>query len=176
MMRRIATPFRYAIFAALIALGAFALSAAAQQPQPAAVADNKPVRITIDARPVDSFDARDASKVRFGSLEFRGGLELSSRYRDFGGISGLRIMPDGAHFIALSDRARWLRGRIVYKNGKPAGIADAEMAPMLGPDGRPLTDRKWYDTESLADDGAGSLYVGIGAISASAIQAGLPFL
>ena len=31
---------------------------------------------------------------------------------------------------------------------------------MLGPDGKPLTSRGWYDTESLAEDG-GTLYVGI---------------
>ena len=34
------------------------------------------------------------------------------------------------------------------------------MAPMLGPDGKPLAARGWYDTESLAMDG-GTLYVGI---------------
>ena len=34
------------------------------------------------------------------------------------------------------------------------------MAPMLGPDGRPLAARGWYDTEALAEDG-GTLYVGI---------------
>ena len=34
------------------------------------------------------------------------------------------------------------------------------MAPILGPDGRPLAARGWYDTESIAQDG-GALYVGI---------------
>ena len=60
----------------------------------------------------------------------------------------------------MTDKGYWLRGRIVYDDGKPAGIADAEMAPMLGPDGRPLAARGWYDTESLAEDD-GTLYVGI---------------
>lgn len=120
-----------------------------------------PLRIEITARPIDAFEARDARRVRFGMLEFRGGMELTSNYKRFGGISGLRIMPDGEHFIAASDRGQWLRGRIAYRDGKPMGIADAEMAPMLGPDGKPLTDRKWYDTESVADDGAGTVYVGI---------------
>jgi len=43
---------------------------------------------------------------------------------------------------------------------RPSGIADAEMAPILGADGRPLAARGWYDTESIAEDG-GTLYVGI---------------
>jgi hypothetical protein len=40
------------------------------------------------------------------------------------------------------------------------GIADAEMAPMLAPDGRPLRSRGWFDAESLAAD-RGILYTGI---------------
>jgi hypothetical protein len=162
MMRRFALPLSRAFAAvAIVVVGVFATPGRAQQAQPVPAGDGRPVRIAVDARPVDSFDTRDAAQRRFGSLEFRGGLELTSKYGSFGGLSGLRIMADGAHFIAVTDRARWLRGRLVYRDGKPAGIADAEMAPMLGPDGRPLTERKWYDTESVADDGAGTLYVGI---------------
>src|SRR6516165_725844 len=52
------------------------------------------------------------------------------------------------------------RGRILYVGTRPSGIADAEMAPILGADGRPLAARGWYDTESIAEDG-GTLYVGI---------------
>ena len=40
------------------------------------------------------------------------------------------------------------------------GLADVEAAPMLGPDGRPITARGWYDTELIALDGA-SVYIGI---------------
>jgi len=114
----------------------------------------------VHATPIPSFDNRDPSRVRFGELEFRGGLALTSDYEPFGGISALHMEPDGSHFLALSDKGSWLRARIVYDNGKPAGIADAEMAPMLGPDGRPLAARGWYDTESLAE-ADGALYVGI---------------
>src|SRR5262245_30493591 len=65
-----------------------------------------------------------------------------------------------AHFIALTDKGWWFRGRILYEGTRPSGIADAEMAPILGADGRPLAARGWYDTESIAEDG-GTLYVGI---------------
>jgi hypothetical protein len=120
-----------------------------------------PVKIEVAARTIDSFNLRTPDEIRFGALEFRGGIELTSPYRDFGGLSAIRVSADGQHFIALSDKGRWLTGRIVYdKKGRPAGIADAETAPMLGPDGRTLAARGWYDTESLAVDGD-SVYVGI---------------
>ena len=116
--------------------------------------------IAIEATPIASFDNRDPTRVRFGALEFRGGLALTSSYEPFGGISALHVEPDGSHFLGLTDNGSWLRGRIVYEHGKPAGIADAEMAPMLGPDGKPLAARGWFDAESLAAAG-GTLYVGI---------------
>ncbi len=116
--------------------------------------------ISITVSVIDSFDPRDPQRRQFGALEFRGGLQLSSSERNFGGLSAIRVRPDGAHFIAVTDKAYWLRGRIVYHDGAPAGIADAAMAPMLGADGKPLADRGWYDTEALAEDG-GALYVGI---------------
>src|SRR6185369_15536386 len=119
-----------------------------------------PTRIEITAIPITSFDNRDPTRMRFGALEFRGGLELSSKHPAFGGISALHVEPDGNHFIAATDRGSWLRGRIIYRDGRPAGISDAEMAPILGADGRPLAARGWYDTESLAERD-GILYVGI---------------
>lgn len=123
-------------------------------------ADAGPVSIEIRAQPIMSFDLRDPTRTRFGALEFRGGLELVSSNREFGGISAIRVGADASRFLAVTDKGRWLRGRILYEGDRPTGIADAEMAPMLGPDGRPLSERRWYDTESLAEDD-GMLYVGI---------------
>src|SRR5581483_1596014 len=61
---------------------------------------------------------------------------------------------------AITDHGSWLRGRIVYRGGRPAGITDAEMAPILGKDGRPLASRRWYDVESLTELD-GQFYIGI---------------
>jgi len=119
-----------------------------------------PTRIEIIAVPITSFDNRDPSQIGFGALEFRGGLELTSNNPAFGGISGLLIEPDDAEFLEITDRGSWLRGRIVYRDGKPVGITDAEIAPILGSDGRPLAARGWYDTESLTERD-GIFYVGI---------------
>jgi hypothetical protein len=119
-----------------------------------------PAATDIGAQPITAFDIRDPAHRQFGLLEFRGGLVLRSSNKNFGGISAIRVAADGAHFISLSDRGWWLRGRIVYEDTRPIGIADAEMAPILGADGRPLATHGWFDTESIAEDG-GTLYVGI---------------
>jgi hypothetical protein len=119
-----------------------------------------PVQIEVKSQPISSFRVGVPDQRRFGTLEFIGGLELSSSHKDFGGLSALRVEADGEHFVSLSDRGHWLTGRIVYDHDRPAAIADAVMAPMLGPDGRTLVSRGWYDTESLAEQD-GMFFVGI---------------
>jgi hypothetical protein len=142
-----------AIFAALVGVCSFAVADAFRYAA-------APTRIEIDATPIASFDNSEPSQVRFGALEFRGGLVLTSGNPAFGGISGIHVEPDGEHFLAITDHGSWLRGRIVYRDGKPAGIADAEMAPILGSDGKPLAARGWFDAESLAERD-GVFYIGI---------------
>lgn len=117
-------------------------------------------KIDVTARVINHFDNRDHELRRFGKLEFRGGLELKSSAKQFGGISGMRMEPDGARFLAVTDVGNWLRGRITYSGKAPAGLADVQMETMLGPDGKPLSTRGWNDTESLADNN-GTIYVGI---------------
>lgn len=143
------------LFAALLA-AAGTIALAKNERYPA-----KPVAIAVHAEPIAVFDNREPSRIRFGALEFRGGLELTSKDKRFGGISALHMAADGSRFLALTDRGAWLKGRIVYRAGRPAGLADTEMAPILAWDGKPLAEHGWYDTESLAADGAGRAYVGI---------------
>jgi hypothetical protein len=123
-----------------------------------------PVAIEVQAEPIPAFDPHDPSRQRFGQLEFRGGLILKSSYREFGGLSAIRFAPDGANFISLSDHGRWFKGRLLYDGTRPVGIADAVMAPILGPDGQALAAHRWRDTESIADDN-GTLYVGIEGVN-----------
>lgn len=131
-----------------------------KQTPPDEYAVSSAVSIDVNARPIASFDTRDRSRVRFGALEFRSGLILTSRFRGFGGLSGLRLDAKGERFIAISDKGGWFTGRIVYKGREMTGLDDVEAAPMLGPDGKPITSRGWFDTESLALDGS-LVYVGI---------------
>jgi hypothetical protein len=142
---------------ASLALLLVTLSASAET---TARAPDAPARIDISARPIMAFEPRDPTRVQFGPLAFRGGLSLSSSYREFGGISSIRLNADGARFLAVTDKGWWLRGRIAYEGTRPAGIVEAEMAPVLGADGKPLAARGWYDTESMAEDG-GTVYLGI---------------
>jgi hypothetical protein len=145
-------------FAAVITLLTLLITPAVAQ-SPARDPD-PPTKIQIIARPIAAFDPREPQRVRFGQLTFRGGLSLSSAHWHFGGLSALRVAADGARFLSVSDKGRWLRGRIVYQGTHPVGIAEAEMAPVLGPDGKPLAARGWYDTESIAEDG-GTIWLGI---------------
>jgi hypothetical protein len=118
-----------------------------------------PTRLEVQAKPIEAFDPREPSKKQFGPLVFRGGLELSSSHKQFGGLSGIRVSDNG-NFLAVSDKADWIRGRIVYRGDAPVGVVDAEIAPMLYADGRPITARGWYDSEALAEDG-GTVYVSL---------------
>ncbi len=119
-----------------------------------------PVSIEVNARPIPAFDTRDRARVRFGSLEYRSGLILTSSFRGFGGLSGLRLDAKGERFISISDKGNWFTGRIVYRGREMIGLDDVEAAPLLLADGRPLIARGWYDSESIALDGS-LVYIGL---------------
>ena len=100
------------------------------------------------------------SKTRFGQLVFRGGLVLSGSHPRFGGFSGLWRSPDGRDLVAVTDNGFWLTAKVVSREGKPAALEQAELAPILGSSGRPLHRSRYYDTECLtiAD---GVAYLGV---------------
>ena len=154
---------RLLLKSAAAGLSAAAIPARAHAQKPAASDEftvAAPVSIDVNARAIPSFDTGDRSRVRFGSLEYRSGLVLTSRFRGFGGMSGFRLDPKGERFIAVTDKGSWITGRIVYSGREMTGLGDVEAAPLLGPDGRPITARGWYDSESLALDGT-LAYVGL---------------
>lgn len=132
------------------------------KPARAEHAVTEPVAIEVNARPIPSFEPRDRARVRFGSLQYRSGLVLTSPHRGFGGLSGFRFLDDkGKRFLALSDQGSWFIGSIRYSGNKMVGLDDVEAAPMLNAEGRPITEKRlWYDTESLARDGS-LVYVGL---------------
>lgn len=119
-----------------------------------------PLQIEIKSTPIEAFEARQPDSKRFGKLEYRGGITLTSTNRQFGGISGLVIEPDGRRFTAVTDRGFWLTGEIVADGDKPTGIVKAEMAPVIAPDGQAAGETRRYDTESLTRDG-NVFYVGV---------------
>src|SRR5258708_3492328 len=110
-----------------------------------------PVTIEVHARPIAAFDPRDPSRVRFGALEYRSGLVLTSRFPGFGGLSAWRWLDaKGERFIAVSDHGSWFTGRVLYPGREMTGLDEVEAAPLLGPDGRPITPRGWFDSASIA--------------------------
>lgn len=160
---------------AAIAAALFSADLLAQAPEPSRPAKQPPASvakpakaaetarqqsIAVESRPLESFSAREALSRRVGALQFRGALVLTSTSRDFGGLSAIRLDPAGEQFIAISDKANWVTGRILYRERVPVGLADVKLAPMLNNDGRTLVSaRRWYDSESLAFDGSVA-YVG----------------
>jgi hypothetical protein len=119
-----------------------------------------PISIDVKARPMPWFDRHDHERVRFGALEYRSGLVLTSSFPRFGGLSGLRLDAKGERFISFSDHGHWFTGRIVYEGRAMVGLADVESAPMLGSDGKPITAHGWFDSESIALDGS-LVYIGL---------------
>lgn len=113
----------------------------------------EPVAIEVSARPINAFDPRQPAKARFGALEFRGGVELQSNAAVFGGLSGLALDAAGERLLAISDGGLWLSGRLVYHDGKLAGVAEARMAALRGPNGAALVATGEGDAESLARAG-----------------------
>ncbi|MDN4987366.1 esterase-like activity of phytase family protein [Bradyrhizobium arachidis] len=145
-----------------LALPRLAQAQAVARPAQPEHAVTAPASIEVNARPIPSFEPRDRSRVRFGSLQYRSGLVLTSPHRGFGGLSGLRFLDDkGERFLALSDQGAWFTGAIRYAGSRMVGLDDVEVAPMLNAEGRPITEKRlWYDTESLARDGS-TVYVGL---------------
>src|SRR6202790_4887162 len=130
---------------------------AKQPPKYSALDENAvyaPAAIEVRARPIPSFDTSDHSRLRFGSLEYRSGLVLTSGFPGFGGLSAWRWLDaKGERFISVSDKGSWFTGRILYRGREMTGLGEGEAAPLLGPDGRPITARGWFDSESIALDG-----------------------
>jgi len=109
-----------------------------------------PQAIEVNARVLQQFQA-SRPDIRFGDLEFRGGLVLSSPSEHFGGLSGLVMDADGKRLLAVSDRGAWLSATIEYgKGGAPAAVTRARMGPLTALKGRSLTSKRQQDAESIA--------------------------
>ena len=120
-------------------------------------ANAKPIE--IEARPVP-LNADDPAAGVVGALAYRGGLELTSRDPDFGGLSALGISSDGRRLVALTDRGFRFSARILYdERGYLSGLAEADLGPMGGIDGAPLMDKEFADAEAMAPGVEGEIVV-----------------
>ncbi len=89
---------------------------------------------------------------RIDSLAWRGGLEINSPERDFGGLSGLYLDADGQRLVLLTDEGNWLTGTLSYdENGWLTGVDAARMGRLKDERGNPLSRRPIrQDSEALA--------------------------
>lgn len=126
--------------AALVASVALAL------PVPAAASG---VDAPVSARVLQGFKV-SGKETRFGSLEFVGGLVLSSREPLFGAVSSIRFRPDGRNFIAVLDTGHWMTGQIERSaDGKLSGVTGVKITPMLDAAGREPRRKMEMDAEGL---------------------------
>ncbi|MEP9376728.1 esterase-like activity of phytase family protein [Aquabacter sp. CN5-332] len=108
-----------------------------------------PVPVEVTATPIATFRP-SSPDTRFGRLEFRGGIRLSSDFPGFGGISGFVLEPGGKGFLALTDAGLFLKGNLVTEGDRPTGLSDVMAAAMLDEKGRIQATRGRGDAEALA--------------------------
>jgi hypothetical protein len=89
-----------------------------------------------------------STETKFGALEFRGGLELTSRNADFGALSGLDFAPDGT-LLGVADTGFWFTARPVEEDGQLIGLTDGRLAPILDANGVPVASKREGDAEGL---------------------------
>ena len=97
--------------------------------------------IDVKARPILTFDRHDHDRVRFGALEFRSGLVLTSPFPRFGGLSGLRLDASGERFISFSDHGHWFTGRIVCAEWRQCAASRGSHASPIWLTGRAVPGR-----------------------------------
>jgi hypothetical protein len=88
-------------------------------------------RMEIRSRPITQFRI-GSSERKFGALEFVGGLELTSRGRDFGSMSAFRFTAPGSDFIGVADTGFWFFGTMEHDDrGRPSGVSRFRMMEMV---------------------------------------------
>ena len=104
--------------------------------------------LELDAVPVP-LDASDPSRSVVGPLRYLGGLWLRSSDPRFGGLSDLRVSPDGARLLAVSDCGQGFTASLSYgEGGRLAGVAHPRLVALAGPASGPLGFGE-SDAESL---------------------------
>lgn len=136
----------------MLSLGALAVLTATF-----ALADSKPQMkklgvgpLTLVSTPIRQF-SRNSDAGNTGDLEWRGGLLLQSRHRNFGGWSGLAMEPDGRRFITVSDAGAWMSGEIMYDaKAHPSGLKNLHIGPLRTQQGTSLQRGRDRDAEAVA--------------------------
>jgi hypothetical protein len=141
------------VFRLVVALLAVGLALSTTRPSP------KLPPLALAVRPVP-LNPEDPAQTRVGRLLYRGGVELRSLDRRFGGLSDLRVLDNGRRLVAISDCGTALLAELRYDESRNlTGVVGARLRPLLAPGGRPLRPEE-VDAESLALAPDGALIVG----------------
>lgn len=123
----------------LIALGA-AWTAAPARAEP----------LAISTRPVALHPA-DPGVGEVGALVYRGGLDLRSRDRRFGGLSALSVDRTGRRLLALTDKGNWVSLVATYDaDGRLSGIGEARIGALADLAAGSIAGTGLGDAESIA--------------------------
>ena len=117
--------------------------------------------ITVSAQPVPLSNA-DPEVTRTGSMAYLGGLVLRSDDARFGGLSGIVVEPDNGalRVLAVTDQGDRFGATLALRNGRPQAIENASLAPLLDPEGKPISGKGAGDAESLTRLSDGRMLVG----------------
>jgi len=116
--------------------------------QPALASEHGFVPIAVRANPIEQPRLAEAA-ARYGALEPRGALVLSSSDSRFGSWSGLDFDRDGETLYAVGDKGSWFTARLVEQDGRIVGIEDAMLAPILDYNATPVGGGRASDAEGL---------------------------
>jgi hypothetical protein len=121
--------------------------------------------VEVSARPINSFEKDGTARTRYGKLEWRGGLVLTSPASAFGGWSGLALDAGGASLLAISDAGTWMTAEIARSaKGRATGLTHARIGPLKARGGKLLVRESDRDSEGVTVAG-GTLVDGTVLIS-----------
>lgn len=113
---------------------------------PAGTARQSPLPIDLSVEPVTPGDPAQLAAQIPGNATLSGAWELSSSNSNFGGLSGLALLPasEGGGLLTVSDAGAFIW--IDLEGGDPSA---SKIAYMQGADGAQLTGKKEGDAEGL---------------------------
>lgn len=115
--------------------------------------------VTVTSASLSRF-ALLTNTTSFGPLSWRGGIELTSANKKFGGLSGLIMSDECTSMRAVSDAGRWLTANVTYSKSVLSGLTAASIVPILDDKGKPPSSKRWGDAEAIAAGPNGKTIVG----------------
>ncbi len=130
------------LFAAIVA----SATAGAESTVKVAIKSIEP--LVIASKPISLYPD-DTRRNTVGALVYRGGLELKSQHKNFGGWSGLRMLPDGKRLLAISDEGNWGVFDLTEKDDQLVAVHSGLIAPFRDDKGEALSTKFETDCESV---------------------------